>query len=37
VDTNRYYRIDADIRDIADGMDNDKDRAHFFGGVLRLA
>ena len=37
VDTNRYYQIDADIQDISDGMGNDKDRAHFLGGILRLA
>ncbi|KAL7539626.1 hypothetical protein ACHAXR_009456 [Thalassiosira sp. AJA248-18] len=37
IDTPRYYEIDSDIAGIAASIDNDKDRSHFFGGILRLA
>jgi len=37
VDVARYYRIDNDIADIAASIDDERDRSHFFGGILRLA
>ena len=36
IDKARYYEIDADIQEIASQIDNDKDRSHFYGGLLRL-
>lgn len=35
VDT--YNSIDDDIADIQDGIDNDMDRSHWLGGIVRLA
>lgn len=37
IDTALYYEIDAGVASIASAIDNDVDRSHFFGGVLRLA
>ncbi|KAL7536964.1 hypothetical protein ACHAXR_007507 [Thalassiosira sp. AJA248-18] len=37
VTTSIYYQIDDDIAAIAEAIDNDIDRSHFMGGVLRLA
>lgn len=37
VDTTTYYEIDAKIAGIVASMDDDVDKSHFIGGVLRLA
>jgi len=37
VDTELYYGVEHDIEDILDSISDDKDKAHFIGGFLRLA
>ena len=36
VDVSRYYQIYDDILSLATSIDNDIDRSHFYGGIVRL-
>lgn len=36
INTARYDQIDADIEDISNSFNNDVDRSHFLGGIVRM-
>jgi len=36
VDKSTYYKIDDDVKAIADSIDNQDDLSHFYGGIVRL-